>query len=370
MNAPSTIRWGIAARGGSRIVLPRGSLSYRARNSRVIWSRRAEPTQAFAEQFDTHACESFDALLGNVDALYIATMQDSHPEYALRALKAGRAVLCEKPAAVNARALQRMIDVARSSKLLFMEAMKPPFYPLYRQLRDISRPTPSGRSDWYAPVARSRTCRSRIRRIPWRWAAAPCWTLVSTKRFSRVDWLGEPLDVQTIGRLGQTGVDTFASLNVRHERGGRAALLWSRPAGQGRCVACRDRRHRDDPRELVESGACDDPLSGWPHRRAGCAVRRWRPELRDHAFLRFIARGDQSKARSCGMRFPCRWFPSRTPPAAISVCAFRSSLIEFERSWQACLKYHFRFPALPFGMFRLDVFQCNCYPGCGATIEI
>ena len=44
-------------------------------------------------------------------------------------------VLCEKPAAVNARALQTMIDAARASKRLFMEAMKPPFYPLYTQLR-------------------------------------------------------------------------------------------------------------------------------------------------------------------------------------------------------------------------------------------
>ncbi len=37
--------------------------------------------------------------------------------------------------------------------------------------------------------------------------------------FLAVDWLGAPLDVQTLGRLGATGVDTFASLNSQHERG-------------------------------------------------------------------------------------------------------------------------------------------------------
>jgi predicted dehydrogenase len=37
--------------------------------------------------------------------------------------------------------------------------------------------------------------------------------------FLAVDWLGAPLDVQTLGRLGRTGVDTFASLNSRHENG-------------------------------------------------------------------------------------------------------------------------------------------------------
>jgi scyllo-inositol 2-dehydrogenase (NADP+) len=37
--------------------------------------------------------------------------------------------------------------------------------------------------------------------------------------FLAVDWLGEALDVQTFGRLGATGVDTFASVHSRHETG-------------------------------------------------------------------------------------------------------------------------------------------------------
>ena len=37
--------------------------------------------------------------------------------------------------------------------------------------------------------------------------------------FLAVDWLGAPLDVQTFGRLGHSGVDTFASVHSRHEAG-------------------------------------------------------------------------------------------------------------------------------------------------------
>lgn len=37
--------------------------------------------------------------------------------------------------------------------------------------------------------------------------------------FLAVDWLGAPREVQTFGRLGATGVDTFASLNCQHENG-------------------------------------------------------------------------------------------------------------------------------------------------------
>ncbi len=62
----------------------------------------------------------------------------------MRAFAAGKSVLCEKPAAVNARTLQRMIDAAREARLLFMEAMKPPFYSLYRRLRGHLQRDPIG----------------------------------------------------------------------------------------------------------------------------------------------------------------------------------------------------------------------------------
>jgi predicted dehydrogenase len=103
----------------------------------AVWSRRRAPADAFAQQHGGEAAESFDALLrSGIDALYIATMQDSHAHYACAALEAGIHVLCEKPATVNAAQLARVIDSARASQRLFMEAMKPPFYPLYRKLRE------------------------------------------------------------------------------------------------------------------------------------------------------------------------------------------------------------------------------------------
>ena len=144
MNVQSTIRWGIVGAGNIARRFAEGLAFVPGTTLGGVWSRRPESASAFAGQFHTKAYESFDALLDNIDAFYIATMQDSHPGYALRAFQAGRAVLCEKPAAVNARALQEMIDVARSSKLLFMEAMKPPFYPLYRRLRDHLAADPIG----------------------------------------------------------------------------------------------------------------------------------------------------------------------------------------------------------------------------------
>jgi scyllo-inositol 2-dehydrogenase (NADP+) len=214
-----TIRWGIV--GAGRIARRFADSLAHVGGARLagVWSRREEPARALAESFDARAFADFDALLGEIDALYIATLQDSHPEYALRAFAAGKPVLCEKPAAVNARDLQRMIDAARAAKLLFMEAMKPPFYPLYRRLREHLESDPIG------DVGLVRAGCS-IANVP---LDHPSFSLEAGggalldigiyEAFLAVDWLGEALDVQTIGRLGATGVDVFASLNVRHERG-------------------------------------------------------------------------------------------------------------------------------------------------------
>lgn len=213
------VRWGIV--GAGRIAQRFADSLAHVPGARLagVWSRREEPARALAGRCGAQACESFDALLDNIDALYIATLQDSHPHYALRAFAAGKAVLCEKPAAVNARALQQMIDAARAAKLLFMEAMKPPFYPLYQRLRAHLQ------ADGIGEIGLVRAGCS-IANVP---SDHPSFSLQAGggalldigvyEAFLAVDWLGEALDVQTIGRLGNTGVDVFASLNVRHERG-------------------------------------------------------------------------------------------------------------------------------------------------------
>ncbi|KQR74495.1 oxidoreductase [Burkholderia sp. Leaf177] len=219
MNEESTIRWGIVGAGRIAHRFAEGLAFVPGTQLAGVWSRRPEPTRAFAEKYRTQAFESFDAMLGNIDALYIATMQNSHPEYALRAFKAGRAVLCEKPAAVNARALQQMIDTARSSKRLFMEAMKPPFYPLYTQLREHLAADPIGEIGLVRAGCSIANVPPDHPSYSMEMGGGALLDIGIYEAFLAVDWLGEPLEVQTFGRLAQSGVDSFASLNVRHERG-------------------------------------------------------------------------------------------------------------------------------------------------------
>jgi predicted dehydrogenase len=71
MNAQSTIRWGIVGAGMIAHRFAEGLAFVPGTTLGGVWSRRPEPAAAFAAKFHTKAYESFDALLDNIDALYI-----------------------------------------------------------------------------------------------------------------------------------------------------------------------------------------------------------------------------------------------------------------------------------------------------------
>lgn len=59
--------------------------------------------------------ESFEAVLADekVDAVLIATPNDSHKELAITALEAGKHVVCEKPVTMTSEDLLAIMDVAK-----------------------------------------------------------------------------------------------------------------------------------------------------------------------------------------------------------------------------------------------------------------
>ncbi|MBR3223948.1 MAG: Gfo/Idh/MocA family oxidoreductase [Atopobiaceae bacterium] len=80
---------------------------------------------------------SHDELLSDdgVDAIYLALPHDLHHEWALRALRAGKAVLCEKPAMLSATQMEEVARASLDEGVLFMEAMKPRFTAIYPKVR-------------------------------------------------------------------------------------------------------------------------------------------------------------------------------------------------------------------------------------------
>lgn len=109
----------------------------------VAASRRtAEKAAAFlAEVPRTPGARAYgdhEALLADpeVDAIYLALPHDIHHAWALRALDAGKAALCEKPAMLSEAESAEVTAAARERGLLFMEALKTRFVPLHQHVVD------------------------------------------------------------------------------------------------------------------------------------------------------------------------------------------------------------------------------------------
>jgi predicted dehydrogenase len=75
----------------------------------------------------------------DIDVVYIATPNSLHYAHAMLCLSEGKAVLCEKPFALNAAQAQEMWDAARHRSLFCMEAMWTRFLPLMRDVGKIVR---------------------------------------------------------------------------------------------------------------------------------------------------------------------------------------------------------------------------------------
>ena len=85
---------------------------------------------------------SYDEVVrtSDIDAIYIPLPNSLHCEWAIRALRAGKHVLCEKPLAANEREAERMAQVAQETGLVLAEALHYRYHPLasrvYQLLHD------------------------------------------------------------------------------------------------------------------------------------------------------------------------------------------------------------------------------------------
>lgn len=141
MNKP-VIRWGIM--GCGRIARKFASDLQWVKNARLIavGSRNAGKARQFAKEFSAiHAHGSYEELVQNseVDVIYIATPHSCHYENALLCIRYKKAVLCEKPFAINTRQAKKMIRAGRQKKVFVMEAVWTRFLPHYIEMQKLIR---------------------------------------------------------------------------------------------------------------------------------------------------------------------------------------------------------------------------------------
>jgi predicted dehydrogenase len=94
-----------------------------------------------------YSYENFDAIRHNeeIDAVYIALPNSMHAEYTIRAARAGKHVLCEKPMATTLADCRAMIEACRKANVKLMIAYRCQYHPSHLEAIALIRSGAVGR---------------------------------------------------------------------------------------------------------------------------------------------------------------------------------------------------------------------------------
>ena len=223
-----TVRWGIAAPGGIAAQFAEGLALIEDAELVAVGSRSKDRADAFGDRFgipNRHG--SYDELMADpdVEVVYVATPHSHHEAVTLKALEAGKHVLCEKPFALNAAQATRMAEAARSRGLFAMEALWSRFLPSYRLLADLLRQGKIGE-----PLLVEADFGLRVPLMPEHrlfdlaqgGGALLDLGIYPLQLCSMV--LGRPDSVVAEGHVGETGADEQVAA-VLHHPGGRLGVI-------------------------------------------------------------------------------------------------------------------------------------------------
>lgn len=135
------LRWGILGTGLiNRALIPAIRESDRGELVAVA-SRTAERAQSYAAQWGIpRAHGSYQALVDDpgIDAIYNSLPNHLHAEWTIRALDAGKHVLCEKPFALTVADVDAMFEAARRKDRKIADAFMYRHHPRIHRLRDLA----------------------------------------------------------------------------------------------------------------------------------------------------------------------------------------------------------------------------------------
>jgi predicted dehydrogenase len=134
-----SLRFGILGTGNIARQFAEGVTKSARSTITSVASRDGAKATEFASKYAVARSHgSYDALLADdtVDAIYLSLPNSMHHEWTIKALRAGKHVLCEKPIAASAVEAREMFEVARSTKRTLIEAFMYRAHPQTRAVLD------------------------------------------------------------------------------------------------------------------------------------------------------------------------------------------------------------------------------------------
>ncbi len=140
MSAPTTVRWGILGTANIARAQFLPALRQAGGAASAVAGRDAARAETYArENGIDRAITGYQALIEDpgIDALYIPLPNSLHAEWTIRALQAGKPVLCEKPLCGRLADTERVLAAARETGTLLWEAFVFPFHDQMAKVREV-----------------------------------------------------------------------------------------------------------------------------------------------------------------------------------------------------------------------------------------
>ncbi|MEE2773011.1 MAG: Gfo/Idh/MocA family oxidoreductase [Bacteroidota bacterium] len=194
-----------------------------------VASRNMEKAEEFKEDFHAEkAFGSYEAILKDeeVDVIYVATPHVYHAEITKDCLHHGKAVLCEKPFAMNRSQVEEMIALAKEKNIFLMEALWTKFLPHFKAVEETIKTGKYGKIKAIkADFGFKADYNPEKRLFNKDLGGGSLLDIGIYPVFLAHHFLGMPDSVQAEAIIGKTGVDERCDIRFHYNNGTSAELF-------------------------------------------------------------------------------------------------------------------------------------------------
>lgn len=223
-----TIKWGVlgTAAIAAGCTIP-GMKQAEGCELYAIAGRNEQKVQTFKEQFGfSKGYIGYDALLADeqVQAVYIPLPNNLHYEWVIKAIAAGKHVLCEKPLALNLKEAEEMYAAAKEKGVILAEAYAYLNSPYVKALKEDVRSGIIGEVDYVETAFLTQGYSEDIRLYKPLGGGAMydlgcyCTTMILSLLDANPTW------IQAGAEMSVEGVDTMTTALIKFDNGARASF--------------------------------------------------------------------------------------------------------------------------------------------------
>lgn len=224
-----TFKWAILGPGKIAHKFAKGLAEVPGSELYAVASRSLDKAEEFAKEFNVPKFYgSYEDLVNDteVDIVYIATPHVFHHEHTLLCLKHKKAVLCEKPFAMNKEQVNEMIQTAKKENIFLMEALWTYFLPHYQYVLELVKSEKFGKiTSLEADFGFEAPFLPEKRLFNKELGGGSLLDIGIYPVFAALTLLGKPDTISAKAEFGKTGVDESCRIEFIYPNGVSARLF-------------------------------------------------------------------------------------------------------------------------------------------------